>query len=166
MVRTKSESGKDARSRGCSDCVRTPIAESRGSVPSPPRGWGFDFAHASQDFVRLLHRTDQTSVRGGPGLWRTSSWANFYAPYGSECSCATDSFSFLSVPLAGPLFVRAHEDEVANDNLKSPNPLQMRVSEARRPKIRQKSVIHPQKPKKTVEKPHFPIDFVPAQAAW
>jgi hypothetical protein len=47
-----------------------------------------------------------------------------------------------------------------------PNPLQMRVSEARRLKIRQKSVFHPQKPKKTVEITHFPIDFVPAQAAW
>jgi hypothetical protein len=42
----------------------------------------------------------------------------------------------------------------------------MRVSEARRPKIRQKSVLAPQKPKKTVEIAHFPIDFVPAQAAW
>jgi hypothetical protein len=65
-----------------------------------------------------------------------------------------------------PPFAQKAREGWGNQLSGVPNPLQMRVSEARRPKIRQKSVIHPQKPKKTVEKPHFPIDFVPAQAAW
>jgi hypothetical protein len=71
---------------------------------------------------------------------------------------------WLSFPLCSKMQERGSSGEQLTVNL--PNPLQMRVSEARRPKIRQKSVIHLQKPKKTVEIAHFPIDFVPAQAAW
>jgi hypothetical protein len=65
-----------------------------------------------------------------------------------------------------PFFAREAREVWGNQLSGVPNPLQMRVSEIRWPKIRQKSAFYPQKPKKIVEKPHFPIDFVPAQAAW